>query len=333
MDRGGVIVAQSSPIAQAARRGALRKGERSRRRLTAEAGALKLRQKNDAVVFRGLSRMETAMYRSTCLAVAMAVVIATSAAPAPALAAQDTIEPPRQTWDCDVPLDKLAEPAPLPHFAAALKTSTTLDIVAIGSSSTFGIGASTLDRTYPVQLQNILEKTFKGRDFFISNSGIGGEVAAQTAKRVKNEATLKRPDLVLWQVGTNDALAGVPVEEFRAAVQSTLWWLKFHQVDTVLIGLQYSPAVETSERHQAIGRAINEIAAAANVPLVRRYDAMRFLSLTKWEGLLSGDGLHQNDLGYRCMAEHIAQVVITSAFPPDAGAAPKVEEAKRTQPP
>src|SRR3954447_8814515 len=160
--------------------------QRSRRRLTAEAGALKLRQKNDAVVFRGLSRMETAMYRSTCLAVAMAVVIATSAAPAPALAAQDTIEPPRQTWDCDVPLDKLAEPAPLPHFAEALKTNMTLDIVAIGSSSTFGIGASTLDRTYPVQLQNILEKTFKGRDFFISNSGIGGEVAAQTAKRVRN---------------------------------------------------------------------------------------------------------------------------------------------------
>ena len=30
---------------------------------------------------------------------------------------------------------------------------------------------------------------------------------------------------MLWQVGTNDALAGVPVEEFRAAVQSTLWWL------------------------------------------------------------------------------------------------------------
>lgn len=247
------------------------------------------------------------------------------------LAAQDTIEPPVLAWDCDVPMSKLADPVPLPHFAAALKQNTTIDIVAIGSSSTFGVGASTLDRTYPIQLQNILERAFSGRDFFISNSGVGGEVAAQTAKRVKNEVTLKRPDLVLWQVGTNDVLAGVPVEEFRATVQSTIWWLKHHQIDTVLIDLQYSPAVENSERHQLIGRAISEIAAAENVLLVRRYDAMRFLALTKWEGLLSGDGLHQNDLGYRCMAEHVGHVVIASAFPPNSGT-PKVDQASRAKP-
>jgi acyl-CoA thioesterase I len=274
MDRRGAIVAHraSSPVKGSTQKRAQQAA------LDGEGRYPQAALKERCGRFPGLSRMETAMYRSISLAIAMAAAMATSTASA---TAQDAIEPPRQTWDCDVPLDKLAEPAPLPHFAAALKTSTTLDIVAIGSSSTFGIGASTLDRAYPVQLQNILERTFKGRDFFISNSGIGGEVAAQTAKRVRNEATLKRPDLVLWQVGTNDALAGVPVEEFRAAVQGTLWWLKFHQIDTVLIGLQYSPAVETSERHQAIGRAISEIAAAANVPLVRRYDAMRFLSLTK----------------------------------------------------
>ena len=248
------------------------------------------------------------------------------------LAAQDAVEPPVLTWDCGVPMSKLADPAPLPHFAAALKHRTTLDIVAIGSSSTFGIGASTLDRTYPFQLQDILEKTFQGRDFFISNSGVGGEVAAETAKRVTNEATLKRPDLVLWQVGTNDVLAGVPVEEFRATVQSTIRWLKDHQIDVVLIDLQYSPAVEKSERHQTFERAIAEIAAAENVLLVRRYDAMRFLAFTKWEGLLSGDGLHQNDLGYRCMAEHIAHVVIASAFPPRQDGPKPVEETAPARP-
>jgi hypothetical protein len=84
--------------------------------------------------------------------------------------------------------------------------------------------------------------------------------------------------LVLWQVGTNDVLAGVPVEEFRETVQSTIRWLKEHQIDTVLIGLQYSPAVERNERHKAIGRVINEVAAAENVLLVRRYDAMQFLA-------------------------------------------------------
>jgi len=91
------------------------------------------------------------------------------------------------------------------------RIKTTIHILAIGSSSTFGIGASTLDRTYPFQLQDILEKTFKGHDIYISNSGTSGELAA-TAERVKTEVELKQPDLVLWQVGTNDVLAGVPVE-------------------------------------------------------------------------------------------------------------------------
>jgi acyl-CoA thioesterase-1 len=66
--------------------------------------------------------------------------------------------------------------------------------------------------------------------------------------------------------------------------------------------------------------------------LVRRYDAMRFVALTRWEGLLSGDGLHQNDHGYRCMAEHIAHAVVASAFSPDVSTAPNVEEARRMQP-
>ena len=169
------------------------------------------------------------MYPSLRLAIGAAAFIAISMPTVAPLAARDDVVPPRLTWDCDCPMSKLADPAALPHFAAALRQKNTIEIVAIGSSSTFGIGASTVDRTYPFQLQDILESTFKSQDFFISNSGIGGEVAAQTAKRVMNEVALKLPDLVLWQVGTNDVLAGVPVEEFKATVQSTLRWLKYHQ--------------------------------------------------------------------------------------------------------
>jgi acyl-CoA thioesterase-1 len=104
----------------------------------------------------------------------------------------------------------------------------------------------------------------------------------------------------------------------------------------VLIGLQYSPAVERNERHKAIGRVINEVAAAENVLLVRRYDAMQFLANSKWENLLSNDGLHQNDLGYRCMAEHVARAVVMNAFPPRVGGskdASKLDQVGRAEAP
>src|SRR5690242_10524428 len=74
------------------------------------------------------------------------------------LMAQDDIKPPALNRSCAVPMARLATPAPLPHLGAAIKLKNTIDIIAIGSSSTYGIGASTLDRTYPIQLQNILER-------------------------------------------------------------------------------------------------------------------------------------------------------------------------------
>ena len=55
--------------------------------------------------------------------------------------------------------------------------------------------------------------------------------------------------------------------------------------------------------------------------LVRRYEAMQFIANAKEGELLSGDDLHQNDLGYRCMAEHIARALVVSALNPTVGVA------------
>src|SRR3954463_7270109 len=107
--------------------------------------------------------MERAMYPSFRLAIGAAALIAISMPAATPLAAQDAVAPPRLTWACECPMSKLADPATLPHFAAAIRQKNTIEILAIGSSSTFGIGASTVDRAYPFQLQDILERTFKDR--------------------------------------------------------------------------------------------------------------------------------------------------------------------------
>ena len=84
----------------------------------------------------------------------------------------------------------------------------------------------------------------KGSNVVIINRGVSGELSANAAIRIKNEVALTNPDLVIWQVGTDDALAFVPVEELRYTVEKTVRWLKEHNVDVVLAGLQYRrPAV------------------------------------------------------------------------------------------
>ena len=70
---------------------------------------------------------------------------------------------------CEAPASDIATQASLPHLATALQFRKSLRVMAIGSSSTFGLGAS-LGKSYPAQLAEMLEKSLKG---VVTNSGDG----------------------------------------------------------------------------------------------------------------------------------------------------------------
>jgi acyl-CoA thioesterase-1 len=236
-----------------------------------------------------------------------------SASRAEEVAARATLPP--LSPACEVPAPDIAAPASLPNVTAALQARKTIQILAIGSSSTSGVGASSNGKTYPSQLETILEGAFKGVNIVIANRGISGEVAEITAERIKNEVVLEKPDLVLWQLGTNDALARVFPEDFEATVRSTIRWLKENRIDIVLVGLQYSSRFARDANYSAIRDSLQRLATEEKILYVRRYDAMRFIAQTRANlKLMSRDNFHLNDLGYQCMAEHIAHAVIVGLF-------------------
>jgi lysophospholipase L1-like esterase len=238
------------------------------------------------------------------------IALAALTMPVAAQPQPDVLTPP-----CRAPEAEIASPAPLPHLAEVLRHRNTLRVLAIGSSSTAGVGATSPGAAYPAQFEGILERSLKGVDIEIVNAGISGELAATTAERIKQDLPALNPDLVLWQVGTNDAVAHVPVTEFETTVRATLRWLKEARADVVLVGLQYTPRYARDEDYARIRDAIQRVAASENVLLVRRFDAMQFIARTKANvEMLSGDGFHLNDLGYHCMAEHVAQAVVTNLF-------------------
>lgn len=252
-----------------------------------------------------------------CALVALLTFGLVVASPSPAAEGEPSIPPtapPALSPSCQAPAADIASPAPLPHLQADLEARRTIRVLAIGSSSTVGLGASAPAFNYPAQLEAILEQTFKGLDVVIINRGVSGEIASATADRLKTVVALEKPDLVLWQVGTNDALMRVPIEEFKATVIDTVRWLKEREVDTVLVGLQYTLKVSKDEHYKGIRMALRDIATGEGVLLVRRYEAMEFIDKAKAGTLMSPDELHLNDLGYRCMAEHIARAMVVSAF-------------------
>jgi acyl-CoA thioesterase I len=234
----------------------------------------------------------------------------------PAMAAEDQAPAlPPFTPACEVPANDIATPAPLPNVAALLEKSRTVHILAIGSSSTIGIGASSGVKSYPALLSAIMEKALKGVDVEVLNRGVAGEVASMTADRIRSEVALSKPDLVLWQLGTNDAIARVPAEDFEDTVRNTVEWLKGDGVDVVLVGLQYTSRLAKDSSYAAIREILRKIAVDENILYVRRYDAMQFIARTRANlQLMASDNFHLNDLGYQCMAEHVARAVVANIF-------------------
>ncbi len=216
---------------------------------------------------------------------------------------------------CSVPTNEIAAPAPLPTTVIRLEGSQSLRILAIGSSSTWGVGATSRRKNYPSQLEAMLERVLKTVPIEVVNRGVSGETAETTAERLRIEAALLKPDLVLWQVGTNDAVQRVSVENFERIVGSTVAQLRKKKIDVVLVGLQYTPKYARDEHYFAIRDALKRVATEHNVLYVRRYQAMEYITKTKANlQMMADDDFHLNDLGYQCMAEHIAQAMTANLF-------------------
>jgi acyl-CoA thioesterase I len=220
--------------------------------------------------------------------------------------------------ECRVPGSKLYTLASLRSVKAALKEHRAVRVLALGSSSMASVGGSSAQATYPARLAGELEKLFPNVEIEVVNRGLSGEVAGEAADRVRNTVAEVDPDLVVWQVGTNDALARVDVDTFTEALDETLKWLKSHEVDVVLVDPQYTASLARDDYYAGIVKAIEDIARKDGVPLVRRFEAMRYLAgERKARGQRSGDQFHLNELGYRCMAEHVALAITVSLLQAD----------------
>lgn len=205
----------------------------------------------------------------------------------------------------------------------ALRSRRTIKVLAIGSSSTVGVGASSPAATYPVRLESDLEKFLPGVDVQVTNRGISGEVGQDAAERIKLEIAELGPDLVVWQVGTNDALARIDETEFAEMLRSTLRWLAANHIDVVLIDPQYVERLAKDEHYTNIVKAIADVAGSERALLVHRYDTMADLARQRGNGdYLARDRFHLNDLGYRCMAEYAARAIAAGILQADAELAP-----------
>lgn len=221
--------------------------------------------------------------------------------------------------ECKVKSPAFEGRAPLRAVRRAILQKRPVRVIALGSSSTVGLGASSPRASYPVRLENDLEGTIEGLRVEMFARGQSGEVAEDAAERIKAEVAAIRPDLVVWQVGTNDAVARIDAETFGALLRETLSWLERHRIDVVLIDPQYVERLSKDRRYMSIVNEIATVASEKHVLLVNRYDSMADLARAHpGSSYLANDRFHLNDLGYRCMAEYAARAIVAGILQADA---------------
>jgi acyl-CoA thioesterase I len=210
---------------------------------------------------------------------------------------------------CATPPDGLPIFASLEHFAARINQGGPLNIIAVGSSSTSGIGATSLELTYPSRLEADLRQIFPKLDIHVVNRGKAGEDAPEELARLATDVVAAHPDLAIWQVGTNAVLRrddlGADGELMREGVDL----LKRNGIDVVLMDLQYAPRVIERHAYPAMEDLIADTADRAHVGLYRRFALMRY-----WQSshapdapaMVGADGLHMTDAGYGCLGADLA---------------------------
>lgn len=220
---------------------------------------------------------------------------------------------------CDAPLEIIKFTRPLPHVVQSVRTSQRLKVVAIGSSSTQGFGTTDPRFAYPARLQDILSAKFSEGIVVVLNKGQGGEEAGDELKRFERDVIDEKPDLVIWQVGTNAVWKNYDLDATLSQIRQGVQKLKPLDLDCVLMDLQYTPALLDNAHSRSTEYMVEQIGAvaeAANINVFRRFALMKHLSCEEHIGFdkivspLDPDKLHQSDWSYNCLAEALALSIL-----------------------
>jgi acyl-CoA thioesterase-1 len=221
--------------------------------------------------------------------------------------------------NCKVPSVLTDLEQTLPNTTAHIAAGDPIKIIAIGSSSTAGAGASTPAASYPSRLEAELTQQFPGAQITVLNRGINGQESADMLARLKTDVIDERPTLVIWQLGTNSVLRDHPVDQVDSNLDTGIALIKEANADVILIDPQFVPRVIAKPEAYNVVKLISADAKRHKVGIFHRFAVMRYWHETAampFETFTSPDGLHMNDWSYGCWAKLLSASIAQSVSRP-----------------
>jgi acyl-CoA thioesterase I len=213
---------------------------------------------------------------------------------------------------CATPLALSAIDAALDRTASRIRAQKPVTVVAMGSSSTQGVGASSPAMSYPSRLEQELRDRFPNLEIKVLNHGVGGQDVPEELTRLDRDVLAEQPDLLIWQLGTNAVLRRDDLSGDEDMIRRGLAVMKERGIDVVLMDLQYAPRVLARPASAEMERLIAKMARVSQVGLFRRFEIMREWYHTQQlapAAVIGPDGLHMTDASYGCLANQLAEAL------------------------
>jgi lysophospholipase L1-like esterase len=189
---------------------------------------------------------------------------------APAIVPQPEYDP------CEVPGYLLFGESKLDHVKKVVEEHKRLTVLVVGSGSSVMPGPDGAGKAYPGRLEQALRKRFPGVDIKVTALAKSRQTAADMAQALEKALLDQKPDLVIWQTGTVDAIRGVDPESFRVSLDDGIDHIVDAGADLILMNMQYSPRTETMISLSNYADIMQVVARDREVPLFDRREIMRY---------------------------------------------------------
>lgn len=169
-------------------------------------------------------------------------------------------------------------------------------ILAFGDSLTAGLGVPAVE-AYPARLERKLREA--GLAFRVVNAGVSGETTAGGLRRV-DWILQNRPDLVILELGANDALRGLDPLQAEKNLEAIIEKLMAQEVRVVLAGMKVPPNYGP-DYTRAFEAIYPRLAERYRIPLIPFF----LDGVAARPELNQPDGLHPTGEGYRVVVDRI----------------------------
>ncbi len=215
---------------------------------------------------------------------------------------------------CEIPTYLRFGNNELKHVAEAVEKDRRLTIAVVGTGSSILAGPDGPRSAYPARLEAALQQRLPSVAVKVVTLVRTRMTAEDLAKGMAKLLIDEKPDLVIWQTGTLDAIRRIEPDDFRAALEEGVETLHKAGVDVILMNMQYSPRTDIMVALGPYADNMRVVAQQHEIPLFDRHAIMRHWSDTGAFDLYAAG--KDNVLAHRvhdCIGRAIASMIIDAA--------------------